>query len=185
MAGRVYAAMVGVLVVAIGVLLAVLLDLVGFTLPPVALGEPPAAVSAPSRSPDTTAIVHPQMAVPIPADADCGACHLGGGFEAIAEIPTMAHPIEGWRNCTACHVDGSLVATAPGHTGIGKELCLACHEAAGPGSSALPRPHHVVQGTPCLTCHGPEAPLPTDMVGRTNCWVCHPDADSLELFGDT
>jgi hypothetical protein len=149
-----------------------------------ALVEPPrTAVESPAPAPSATHLVHPLMAVPIPADADCSACHVEGGEAGLRDIPPMAHAVEGWRNCTACHADDSLVTTAPGHTGIGKELCLACHKPAAPDASALPRPHHVVTGTSCITCHGSTAPLPTDMVGRTNCWICHPDEDSASLFG--
>jgi hypothetical protein len=146
------------------------------------LGRPETAAEIPRPS-ASTSLVHPAMAVPIPADADCSACHVSGGLAGLRDIPPMAHAVEGWRNCTACHADDRLVQIAPGHTGIGKELCLACHEGAAPDASALPRPHHVVSGTACITCHGSSAPLPTDMAGRTNCWVCHPDADSVDLFG--
>jgi hypothetical protein len=122
------------------------------------------------------------MRIPIPADADCTACHMANGGVMIKDIPVMAHPVEGWTDCTACHADDRLVKTAPGHTGIHKDECLLCHKPPGPGASALPRPHHIVAGTACITCHGSKAPLPTDMAGRNNCWICHPDASTAGLF---
>ena len=124
------------------------------------------------------------MRVPIPATADCVGCHQNGSM--IASIPRMAHPIEGWKDCTACHADDKLVKTAPGHSGIHKELCLDCHQPVDPSASALPRPHHIVSDRPCIACHGAgAAPLPTDMAGRSNCWVCHPGADTVALFNQT
>jgi hypothetical protein len=176
-ARRVYPVAVGLLAVSAGVLFAAVLVAAGIRWPTASV------VPSDSPTPSGSGAVHALMAVPIPADADCSACHIGGGTASIRDIPAMAHAVEGWRNCIACHSDDSLVPTAPGHTGIGKQLCLACHEAAAPGASALPRPHHVVAGTSCVTCHGSEAPLPTDMAGRNNCWICHPDADSEALFG--
>ncbi len=141
----------------------------------------PGATPTPSESPSPNA--SGRMLIPIPADADCSACHLVDGQVTTKNIPLMAHPIEGWTDCTACHANDSLVKTAPGHSGIHKDECLACHKPPGPGASALPRPHHIVAGTACVTCHGSKAPLPTDMAGRNNCWICHPAADTAALFG--
>lgn len=124
------------------------------------------------------------MTIAIPADADCNACHVSNGVIGLKNIPAMAHPVEGWKDCTACHADDRLVKTAPGHSGIHKDQCLACHKPPSPtASSALPRPHHIVAGTACISCHGSKAPLPTDMAGRTNCWICHPDVTMSTLFG--
>lgn len=128
--------------------------------------------------PDTVSL----MKVPVPADSDCTACHPTGVIQPT--VPRMAHQVEGWENCTACHADGKLVQTAPGHAGIHKESCLLCHQPPAAGSAqALPRPHHLVTGKNCTSCHGAgAAPLPTTMEGRKNCWVCHPAADSEKLF---
>jgi len=133
----------------------------------------------PSPTPNTVSI----MRIPVPADADCAGCHtVEGGTIGTRPIPRMAHPSEGWALCTACHADDRLVETAPGHDGIHRELCLTCHQPPEPGASALPRPHHVVTGAACISCHGEEAPLPTGMGGRENCWICHIDDDARALF---
>ena len=146
-----------------------------------------AATSSPPPAPTPTPTTVAPMRVPIPASAQCTACHGNGDPMAVLDIPTMAHPIQGWNDCTACHAYDKLVKTAPGHSGIHKDLCLACHKEPSPNASAsaLPRPHHIVTGTACVTCHGAnaKAPLPTDMAGRTNCWICHPGQDSSALFG--
>jgi hypothetical protein len=123
------------------------------------------------------------MAVDVGPNADCSACHVSGGTISTKPIPLMAHPVEGWTNCTACHATGSLVDTAPGHSGIHREECLVCHTAPAADATAAPRPHHVVEGTACITCHGSTAPLPTDMTGRTNCWICHAGTEFESLFG--
>lgn len=126
------------------------------------------------------------MVAPVPANSDCKACH-GTDFIRQPNIPRMAHPAEGWSNCTTCHNDTGLVKTAPGHTGIHKEACLMCHQPADASAvDALPRPHHVVDGQACTTCHtaGGKAPLPSAMAERSNCWVCHTGKDSQQLFKD-
>jgi Cytochrome c7 and related cytochrome c len=174
----------------VGVLSAAVIGMgvvVGATIVLPELSAPVPVAADPSPSP-SAAVVAPsasaRMVVTLPANADCSACHLTEGQIGLRDIPTMAHPVEGWTDCTACHANDRLVKTAPGHTGIHKDQCLACHKPPSPtASSALPRPHHVVTGTACITCHGSKAPLPTDMAGRTNCWICHPDASSAELFG--
>jgi hypothetical protein len=126
------------------------------------------------------------MRIPVPANADCAGCHtVVDGTIGTRPIPRMGHALEGWADCTACHADGRLVQTAPGHDSIHRELCLTCHLAPEPGASALPRPHHVVTGAACISCHGEEAPLPTGMGGRENCWICHIDSDTRALFEDT
>jgi hypothetical protein len=102
-------------------------------------------------------------------------------------IPKLAHPLWGWRDCTACHANDRLVAIAPGHSGLHKDDCLVCHQApdAAATESAAPRPHHIYSDKPCISCHGKEAeaPLPTDMEGRSNCWVCHSGTEFSQLFG--
>ncbi|HEU5203882.1 MAG TPA: hypothetical protein VFU17_06255 [Candidatus Limnocylindrales bacterium] len=138
-----------------------------------------------SPTPGASAAALAPMAVRIPADSDCAGCHAPGDAIAITDVPRMAHPIDGWRDCTACHADDRLVRTAPGHSGIHRQLCLACHREPDPDASALPRPHHVVPGKACIACHGSSAPLPTDMTGRANCWVCHPGKDTERLFQGT
>ncbi len=116
--------------------------------------------------------------------ADCGACHLdSSGVVTTRAIPQLAHPLEGWKDCTACHADDRLVQTAPGHSGIHKSDCLACHAVPSVEGSAPPRPHHLPTSATCVSCHGTEAPLPTDMTGRTTCWICHPGTEYEDLFG--
>lgn len=142
--------------------------------------ETPSAITTASPAGEALA----PMKAPVPADSDCTACH-GTNMIAQPDIPRMAHPAEGWTNCTNCHSDTGLVKTAPGHTGIHKEACLMCHQpAAASSTNALPRPHHVVTGQACTTCHyaGGKAPLPDTMSSRKNCWVCHTGKDSEQLF---
>lgn len=116
-------------------------------------------------------------------DTECMACHLDpSGAIGAARSPQLAHPLEGWKDCTACHADNRLVRTAPGHSGIHKSDCLACHEVPDAEGTAPPRPHHLVADATCVSCHGTEAPLPTDMTGRNNCWICHGGAEFDELF---
>ncbi len=178
--GPAYWVVVGVLTV--GVLGAGVV--VGATIVLPEITAPAPGVADPSPSPAATPSGATGMVVTLPADADCGACHVSDGAIGLKDIPTMAHPVEGWKDCTACHANDRLVKTAPGHTGIHKDQCLACHKPPSPtASSALPRPHHVVTGTACITCHGSKAPLPTDMSGRTNCWICHTDVSTAALFG--
>jgi cytochrome c7-like protein len=125
------------------------------------------------------------MGVLMGPDADCGACHVSpdGGIGAVA-IPALAHPLEGWGDCTACHADDRLVQTAPGHSSLHRADCLVCHKAPVLTGSPPPRPHHIVTGEPCISCHdNSTAPLPTDMAGRTNCWICHSGTEFNGLFG--
>lgn len=144
----------------------------------------------PAASPSSTFTSAPgaewaPMKEPIPASADCKACH-GSENPMKPNIPRMAHPAIGWTNCTSCHTDGGLVQTAPGHSGIHKSACLMCHQPAPENAAVgLPRKHHDDRGTNCLSCHGPtgQAPFPTSMEGRKNCWVCHPQSESERLFG--
>lgn len=133
--------------------------------------------AAPSGSRDPIAVI-------MSPGADCAACHLNasGGVD-VALIPVMAHPLAGWEDCTACHADDRLVKTAPGHSGLHRSDCLICHRAPAPGGSPPPRPHHVVTDASCESCHGTTAPLPTDMAGRHNCWICHTGAEFSQLFG--
>jgi hypothetical protein len=123
------------------------------------------------------------MRIPVPDDAECAGCHrVTDGTITAPLIPRMGHPVEGWSDCTACHANDRLVAVAPGHAGIHRETCNMCHQPLLEGSSPLPRTHHVVTGEACITCHGVEAPLPLDMTGRQNCWICHIDQDTKALF---
>jgi hypothetical protein len=170
----------------VGLLLVVLVGLAGVIGLNVVLPEIGRSGTDPVR-PTPSATASPMalapMLVPISADADCAGCHDAGGVIEVADVPPMAHPVKGWSDCTACHADDRLVATAPGHDTIHRAECLLCHREPAAGGSSLPRPHHVVAGTSCITCHGTKAPLPTDMAGRTNCWICHPDQASVSLFG--
>jgi len=95
----------------------------------------------------------------------------------------MAHPLEGWRDCTACHANDRLVKTAPGHSSLHRADCLVCHKPPAPGTTPAGRPHHIPTDQPCIACHGKTAPLPTDMAGRSNCWVCHAGTEFEDLFG--
>ena len=174
----------------VGLLLAAILGLGAFVGVAVVLPETGAALfaartPAPTDTPEPTATPEAlaPMAIAIPADSDCAGCHQTSGLIKVQDVPAMAHPVQGWTDCTACHADDRLVKTAPGHSGIHRDLCLACHREPAPDASALPRPHHVVAGKACIACHGSSAPLPTDMAGRTNCWLCHPGQDNAGLFG--
>jgi len=146
------------------------------------------ATPSPTASPSATPSASSPMAlapngVAMSPDADCGACHLdSAGAVGTKPIPVLAHPLEGWRDCTACHADDRLVQTAPGHSGLHKSDCLACHKVPDAEGTAPPRPHHLVTGAACVSCHGTEAPLPTDMTGRTNCWICHGGEEFDDLF---
>jgi hypothetical protein len=173
---------VTVLVVVIAVLGAYLAFVV---VPRLAGGAPSAtATPAPTSSPATVPMAVGSAQIGMSPNADCGACHLDStGVLDTRQIPVMAHPLQGWTDCTACHADDRLVLTAPGHSGLHKDDCLICHRAPAAGSAAPERPHHVVAGTACITCHGSGAPLPTDMQGRTNCWLCHPGSEFDALFG--
>jgi hypothetical protein len=148
------------------------------------------AVPSPSASPTASPASTSPMAlvpggVPMATDADCGACHLDStGNVTTKLIPPLAHPLEGWKDCTACHANDRLVKTAAGHSSLHKDQCLACHEVRSADGTAPPRPHHLVTGATCASCHGAEAPLPTDMAGRTNCWICHSGTEFEDLFQD-
>lgn len=172
------------LVIAIGA--AVLLIGVIPELARLGLGDAPATgtagnAGAPSSSIGGSRI--PMMVVMSP-DADCSACHKNlNGDMRTPVIPVMAHPLAGWNDCTACHANDRLVKTAPGHSGLHKSDCLVCHKAPSAEGTPPPRPHHVITGEPCLTCHGKTAPLPTDMAGRQNCWICHVGTEFNQLFG--
>jgi hypothetical protein len=133
------------------------------------LSPSPASSITPSGSPEGMAWL------PMPADADCSACHVtADGTVGLRPVPQIAHPLDGWSDCTACHAPARLVTTAPGHSGIHADACLTCHR-AGDLPAPLSRPHRERQNTACLDCHGSVAPLPTDMAHRTDtvCWLCH------------
>ena len=147
-----------------------------------------AAPAVPAASPTATPSMSSAMSpigIGMPVDADCGACHLDStGIVGTKEIPKLAHPLEGWKDCTACHADDRLVQSAPGHSSLHRADCLTCHEVPGADATAPSRPHHLVTGTACVSCHGGEAPLPTDMAGRNNCWLCHSGTEFDELFAE-
>ena len=178
-----YRLTVGVLSVAIGLvggfLLAALLpEVTGHVDQPVAS---PTTNAAPTSTPAPGNV---PIGLQVMPDTECTACHLDpSGAIGAARATVMGHPLEGWKDCTACHADDRLVKTAPGHSGIHKSDCLACHEVPDAQDTAPPRPHHLVTGATCVSCHGTEAPLPTDMAGRNNCWICHGGAEFSELFG--
>lgn len=180
-----YPLSVTLLIAFIGVLAGMLLIAV---LPELAgMAEESRATASPSISPaPTSPMAGGPIQIEMSPDADCGACHVDvGGIVGTNPIPVMAHPLEGWRECTACHADDRLVKSAPGHSGLHKSECLTCHQEPGAVTAAPPRPHHLVTGQACVACHGSRAPLPTDMQGRTNCWLCHPGAEFDDLFGSS
>lgn len=179
--------------VSVGLLLAAIFLVGGFVLVTVVpelartLGSAPAVSTATASPSPTPAATSPMAFAPngiaMSPGADCGACHLdSSGAVTTKAIPKLAHPLEGWKDCTACHADDRLVKTAPGHSGLHKSDCLACHQVPSAEGSAPPRPHHVPTGATCVSCHGSKAPLPTDMAGRTNCWVCHSGTEFEDLF---
>lgn len=149
--------------------------------------NPAIPAASPTAEPSPPSAMSP-IGIGMPDDADCGACHLDStGVVGMKDIPKLAHPLEGWKDCTACHADDSLVRSAPGHSSLHKTDCLTCHEVPSAEGTAPPRPHHLVTGKSCVTCHSSEAtasgaPLPTDMSGRTNCWICHSGTEFDELF---
>jgi hypothetical protein len=149
--------------------------------------NPGVPAASPTAEPSPRSAMSP-IGIGMPADADCGACHLDStGVVGTKDIPTLAHPLEGWKDCTACHADDRLVESAPGHSSLHKTDCLTCHAVPSTEGTAPPRPHHLVTGKSCVTCHGSEAPeseapLPTDMAGRNNCWICHSGTEFDELF---
>jgi hypothetical protein len=138
-----------------------------------AVVEDPTSSASPSGSPSPSQDVMTWLGMS--ADSDCAGCHVTeGGTVGLRPVPAIAHPLKGWDQCTSCHASDRLVDTAPGHTGIHAEDCLTCHQ---PGDlpSPLSRPHRELQNDACLDCHGPTAPLPTDMAhrGESVCWLCH------------
>jgi hypothetical protein len=157
----------------------------------VALPEVTDTAVAPSASPTfSPEPTHPAsmalspIGVEMSPDSDCTACHLtSNGTVSTKPIPPLAHPLWGWRDCTACHANDRLVQSAPGHSSLHQEDCLVCHRVPDVTETAAPpRPHHVYPGQTCTSCHGTEAPLPTDMEGRQNCWVCHSSTENSALF---
>lgn len=172
----------GILVVAGFLVMTALPELTGTV-----VASPTPEVSATPTPTVRSAMDLSPIGIQMPPDSDCAACHVTTtGVVGTRPIPVLAHPLWGWRNCTACHADESLVKSAPGHTGLHKEDCLVCHQVRDMTETAAPRPHHVYTDQPCVACHGvkAEAPLPTDMAGRTNCWVCHGGTEFAELFGE-
>lgn len=140
----------------------------------------PTATATPSAAPPGGSV---PIGLQVMPGTECMACHLDpSGAIGAARATVLAHPLEGWKDCTACHADDRLVRTAPGHSGIHKADCLACHKVPDAEGTAPPRPHHLVADATCVSCHGTEAPLPTDMTGRNNCWICHGGEEFDELF---
>ncbi|HEY5435371.1 MAG TPA: hypothetical protein VIK13_09055 [Candidatus Limnocylindrales bacterium] len=183
---------VGIIVVA-GFLLAVALpDVGGLT----ALVNPaPTASPAPTATPQPTAasgMALSPIAIQMPVDANCEACHVTtAGTVGTKPIPKLGHPLWGFQDCTACHKPDGLVQTAPGHSSLHKNDCLICHQVPDPattptagGSVAPMRPEHMGGNQPCTSCHGVDkhAPLPPDMAGRDNCWICHNGPEFVYLF---
>ena len=152
-----------------------------------AVVQSPSPSATPSASPQSAMGKSP-IGIEMSANADCGACHLTtSGTVGTRTIPVMAHPLWGWRDCTACHATDRLVATAAGHSGLHKDECLVCHkvpDAAALASRAPLRPEHMGNTQPCTSCHGIDqhAPLPADMQGRDNCWICHNGPEFTYLF---
>lgn len=177
-----YRLAVGVLSVAIGLvggflLAAWLPEVTGHADQPVAS---PTTTAAPTSTPSSSNV---PIGLRVMPGTECMACHLDpSGAIGAARATVLAHPLEGWKDCTACHADDRLVRTAPGHSGIHKADCLACHKVPDAEGTAPPRPHHLVADATCVSCHGTEAPLPTDMTGRNNCWICHGGEEFDELF---
>lgn len=143
----------------------------------------PTATSTPTPTQSTVAV----MRVPVPADSSCKDCHTQGAI-SVPDVPPMGHQLDGWNNCTQCHGQAKLVKTAPGHRGIHRDSCLLCHTQQGPSTvSVPPRLHRAYPDKSCTSCHkvGGSGPLPANMVGRKNCWVCHISAKNQDLFDTT
>jgi hypothetical protein len=175
----------GIVVVAAFLLLVAGPDLSSRTAGPVPTAAP---VFTPEPTPGSAMALSP-VGIQMPTDAKCDACHLTtNGTVGTKPIPKLGHPLWGFRNCTACHSPGGLVQTAPGHSSLHKDDCLVCHQVADsakPGTSVAPlRPEHMGGDKACTACHGVDkhAPLPEDMKGRNNCWVCHNGAEFKYLF---
>jgi hypothetical protein len=147
----------------------------------------PAPTVEPSASPNSLMALSP-IGIAMPPGSDCQGCHITeAGSLGTREIPVLAHPLWGWRDCTACHKTGSLVASAPGHSSLHKDDCLVCHQTrteTGDTSQPPLRPEHMGTDKPCTACHGVDehAPLPEEMAGRENCWICHNGAEFTYLF---
>ncbi len=150
---------------------------------------PPAASASPAveATPGSAMALSP-IGIAMPEGSDCKGCHVTtDGSVGTKPIPVMGHPLFGWRNCTACHAAGSLVKSAPGHSGLHKDDCLVCHQTrSGAGQDSPPptRPEHMGTEKPCTACHGVDkhAPLPENMAGRNNCWICHNGPEFTYLF---
>lgn len=189
--GRGYWLLVASLAFAVGVVAVVLFNVA--VVPELRQGGAIAALVNPSPSPTPTPAATPEptplspmspSGLAIPPDSNCAGCHMTTtGVIDTKPIPLMGHPLEGWKDCTACHAPGRLVETAEGHSGLHKEDCLVCHQVRPAESSAEPRPHHVYTDQSCISCHGVKAPLPTDMEGRHDCWICHAGTEFEDLFG--
>lgn len=154
----------------------------------VAAASAAAAPSATSEPSARSAMGLSPIGVEMPPGSDCGACHVtAAGSVGTKPIPAMAHPLQGWQDCTACHAPARLVTTAPGHSGLHRDDCLVCHQPPDAAAAASPpplRPEHMGTDKPCTACHGVDqhAPLPEDMKGRDNCWICHNGPEFRYLF---
>lgn len=164
----------------------------------VALRDPgvQAAFQRPTPAPSATAAPTPgsamaltPIAIQMPKDANCEACHLtAAGTVGTRPIPQLAHPLWGFRTCTACHADDGLVETAPGHSSLHAQDCLVCHqvnpELTAATSGAPMRPEHMGGDKACTSCHGVDehAPLPVAMADRESCWICHNGPEFMHLF---
>jgi hypothetical protein len=180
---------VGIVVVA-GFLVAVALPDVG-GLTALVNPTPTATPTATPRPTEPSGMALSPIGIQMPSDANCEACHVTStGTVGTKPIPKLGHPLWGFRDCTACHKPDGLVQTAPGHSSLHKDDCLICHQAPDPapattgGSVAPMRPEHMGGDQPCTSCHGVDkhAPLPADMAGRDNCWICHNGSEFVYLF---
>ena len=128
------------------------------------------ASGGPTPTPAAT-VEGPHLAMPY--GDECLGCHLAAdGSIGHARIPLVAHPSD-WGECTACHANDRLVTIAPGHDGIGADLCQTCH--VSDTAAAPPRAHEGAPDMICLDCHGKTSPMPDAMLTRSgaNCWICH------------
>ena len=179
---------VGIVVVAGFLVIVALPDVGGLTGP----RQPDRRPRPPPRRPrPASAMALSPIGIQMPTDANCEACHVTtAGTVGTKPIPKLGHPLWGFRDCTACHKPDGLVQTAPGHSSLHKDDCLVCHQAPDPApaghrrSVAPMRPEHMGGDKPCTSCHGVDkhAPLPADMEGRDNCWICHNGSEFKYLF---
>ncbi len=176
---------IGICALAAFLVLVALPEMGGLT---AAVNPTPAPAASAQPTPASGMALSP-IGIQMPKDANCEACHVTtSGAVGTKPIPKLAHPLWGFRDCTACHKPDGLVQTAPGHSSLHKDDCLVCHQAAATvstGASVAPmRPEHMGGDKPCTSCHGVDkhAPLPENMKGRDNCWICHNGSEFTYLF---